>query len=574
MHVDPIDAVSALVRAAVVSALGTDCDADPQVRRSDRADLQADLAMRLARKVKRAPRAIADAIVAALPVNDVIDRIEVANPGFLNIWLRAEWLSAAAAVANASERLAVETTTAPERVVIDYSHPNVAKEMHVGHLRSTVIGDALARVLAWRGHTILRQNHIGDWGTPFGMLIEHVIDLGAAHTGIAELAKLYKSAREKFDSDPAFANRSRARVVLLQAGDPQTLQDWRALVDLSTRYFETIYAELGVTLQRADIAGESFYNDQLAPLAHELEASGYARISDGALCAFPAGFQNREGAPLALMLRKSDGGFGYAITDLAAIRYRLAQLRATRILYVVGAPQTQHLAMVVTAARELGWLAPPARAEHVAFGSVLGKDGRMLMSRAGEAVRLVDMISEAVTRAEIVARAKAGEAGEPIDEAALKDIAHAVGVGAIKYADLSSDRVKDYIFDLDRMVSFDGNTAGYCQYAHARARSVLRKAIELPDVPIAIDEPVEHELVLHILGLGAVVRDVERTLEPHRLVSYCYTLASAFTAFYDACPILKAEPAVRGSRLQLTRLAARTLACALGLLGIPVPERM
>ena len=574
MHVDPIDAVSALVRAAVMSALGTDFDADPQVRRSDRADLQADLAMRLAQKVKRAPRAIADAIVAALPVNEVIDRIEVANPGFLNIWLRAEWLSAAATVANANERLAVETTTAPERVAIDYSHPNVAKEMHVGHLRSTVIGDALARVLEWRGHTVLRQNHIGDWGTPFGMLIEHMIDLGTAHAGIAELAKFYKSAREKFDSDPAFANRSRARVVLLQAGDPQTLQDWRALVELSTRYFEAIYAELGVTLQRADIAGESFYNGQLAPLAHELEASGYARISDGALCAFPAGFLNREGAPLALMLRKSDGGFGYAITDLAAIRYRLAQLRATRILYVVGAPQTQHLAMVVTAARELGWLTPPARAEHVAFGSVLGKDGRMLMSRAGEAVRLVEMIGEAVTRAEIVASAKASEASEPVDEAALKDIAHAVGIGAIKYADLSSDRVKDYIFDLDRMVSFDGNTAGYCQYAHARARSVLRKAIELPDVPIAIGEQVEHELVLHILGFATVVRDVERTLEPHRLVSYCYTLASAFTAFYDACPILKAEPVVRGSRLQLTQLAARTLACALSLLGIPVPERM
>jgi arginyl-tRNA synthetase len=274
------------------------------------------------------------------------------------------------------------------------------------------------------------------------------------------------------------------------------------------------------------------------------------------------------------MLRKSDGGFGYAITDLAAIRYRLAHLRATRILYVVGAPQTQHLAMVVTAARELGWLAPPARAEHVAFGSVLGKDGRMLMSRAGEAVRLVDMIGEAITRAEVVARAKASEATDPLDDAALKDIAHVVGIGAIKYADLSSDRVKDYIFDLDRMVSFDGNTAGYCQYAYARARSVLRKATELPDVPIAIAERTEHELVLHLLGFTTVVRDVERTLEPHRLVSYCYTLASAFTAFYDACPILKAEPAVRGSRLQLTQLAARTLSRALGLLGIPVPERM
>ena len=578
LHVDPIDAVSALVREAVVSALGPDFDTDPQVRRSDRADLQADLAMRLARQAKRAPRAIAEAIVAALPANDVIERIEVANPGFLNIWLRNEWLATAAAAANASDRLAVPRSETPERIVIDYSHPNVAKEMHVGHLRSTVIGDSLARVLEWRGHTILRQNHIGDWGTPFGMLIEHMIDLGdaeaAAALGIGQLAQFYKAARAKFDSDPAFADRSRRRVVALQAGDSQTLLQWRALVDLSTRYFETIYATLGITLQHGDIVGESFYNDQLAPLAHELEASGYARISDGALCAFPVGFKNREGAPLALMLRKSDGGFGYAITDLAAIRFRLQQLHATRILYVVGAPQIQHLAMIFTAARELAWLTPPARAEHVAFGSVLGPDGHMLMSRLGDNVRLVDMIDEAIQRAENIARAKATESKEPIDEATLHEVARMVGVGAIKYADLSSDRIKDYIFDLERMVSFDGNTAGYCQYAHARARSVLRKAGELSADGLAIVEPKERELAFAVLGLGTVVRDVERTLEPHRLVNYSYALASAFTSFYDACPILKADPLVRASRLLLTQLTARTLARALGLLGISVPDRM
>ena len=579
-YVDPVDAVSALVRTAVVTALGADfADIDPQVRRSDRADLQADLAMRLARQARRAPRAIADAIVAAIPANDVIERIEVANPGFLNVFLRNDWLGSAASAASASERLAVPQAEAPERVVIDYSHPNVAKEMHVGHLRSTVIGDALARVLEWRGHTVRRQNHIGDWGTPFGMLIEHMIDLGeaqaAAELGIGELAKFYKAARAKFESDAAFADRSRRRVVALQAGDPQTLQQWRVLVDLSTRYFETVYAKLGVTLQHGDIAGESFYNDQLSPLARELEASGHARLSDGALCAFPAGFLNREGAPLALMLRKSDGGFGYAITDLAAIRYRLQQLRATRILYVVGAPQTQHLAMVVTAAREFGWLAPPARAEHVAFGSVLGTDGRMFMSRAGDTVRLVDMIDEAIERAMAAARAKASESKEPIDEATLHDVARMVGIGAIKYADLSSDRVKDYVFDLDRMVSFEGNTAGYCQYAHARAQSVIRKAGGIPpDAQLAIVEPTERELVLHLLRLGGAVRDVERTLEPHRLVNYCYALAGAFTSFYDACPILKAEPAVRASRLILTQLVVRTLACALGLLGISVPDRM
>jgi len=320
--------------------------------------------------------------------------------------------------------------------------------------------------------------------------------------------------------------------------------------------------------------GESFYNDQLSPLAHELEASGYARISDGALCAFPVGFENREGAPLALLLRKSDGGFGYAITDLAAIRFRLQQLHATRILYVVGAPQTQHLAMIFTAARELAWLTPSARAEHVAFGSVLGPDGRMLMSRLGDNVRLVDMIDEAIRRAEDIARAKASESKEPIDEATLHEVARMIGVGAIKYADLSSDRVKDYIFDLERMVSVDGHTAGYCQYAHARALSVLRRAGELPADGLAIVEPKERELALAVLILGTVVRDVERTLEPHRLVNYSYALATAFTSFYAACPILKADPLVRASRLLLTQLTARTLACALGLLGISVPDRM
>ncbi|HEV7556367.1 MAG TPA: arginine--tRNA ligase [Kofleriaceae bacterium] len=572
---DPVEAVGALVRAAMSAAFGSEyADTDPQVRRSDRADVQADVAMQLARRIKRPPAAIAEAIAAAIPDNEVIERIEVAKPGFLNVWLHGAWLARAASAAAASDRLAVPFAEAPERVVIDYSHPNVAKEMHVGHLRSTVIGDALARVLEWRGHTVIRQNHIGDWGTPFGMLIEHLIDLGEAQAeaelGIGELAVFYKAANKKFTTDPTFAERSRKRVVALQAGDVQTLKQWRVLVDLSTRYFEAVYAKLDVTLQHADIAGESLYNDRLAPLADELERSGHARISDGALCMFPAGFVTREDTPLALIVRKRDGGFGYAATDLAAIRYRITELRATRILYVVGAPQTQHLAMIRTAASELGWLTPAHRAEHVAFGSVLGTDKRMFKSRTGETVRLVDVIDEAIDRAKLVAR----ESNKQIDEASLDDIARIVGVGALKYADLSSDRVKDYVFDLDRMVSFDGNTAGYCQYAYARARSVIRKAEASCDGPIVVAEPAERALVLDLLGLGAVVRDVERTVEPHRLVTYCYRLASAFTSFYDVCPILKAEPAARASRLALTELAARTLSRALGLLGIAVPERM
>jgi arginyl-tRNA synthetase len=576
--VDPVDAVSALVRKAVTAALGDEyASTDPQVRRSDRADLQADLAMRLARAAKRAPKAIADAIAAAIPANDVIERVEVANPGFLNIWLRTPWLATAATTAAASERLGVPLSDAPERVVLDYSHPNVAKEMHVGHLRSTVIGDALARLLEWRGHTVIRQNHIGDWGTPFGMLIEHLIDLGetqaAAELGIGELASFYKAAAKKFKDSESFAERSRKRVVALQAGDEQTLKQWRLLVDLSTRYFEAVYDKLGVTLKHGDLAGESIYNDRLAPLASELEASGYARISDGALCAFPAGFTNRDGEPLALIVRKSDGGFGYGATDLAAIRYRLTELRATRILYVVGAPQANHLSMIFAIAKELNWLKEPARAEHISFGSVLGTDKRMFKSRSGDTVRLVDVIDEAIDRAEIVAREKAKDADA--DEAALKEIAAIVGVGSIKYADLAGDRVKDYVFDLDRMVSFDGNTAGYCQYAYARARSVLRKSEGVPaDASIEIVAPAERELVLSLLGFGSVVRDVERTLEPHRLVSYIYSLANTFTSFYDACPVLKAESPTRASRLALTQLTARTVARGLGLLGISVPDRM
>ena len=573
METDPIAAFGDLVRRAVTAALGPEyADVDPQVRRSDRADVQADLAMRLGRRAKQPPRAIADAIVAALPANDVIATVDVAGPGFINATLRDAWLASAIASVAADDRLGVPVSTSPERVVVDYSHPNVAKEMHVGHLRSTVIGDALARVLGFRGHTVIRQNHIGDWGTPFGMLIEHLDDLGdsraEAELAIGELASFYRAARAKFDADPGFAERSRKRVVALQSGDVETLTRWRTLVELSMRYFEAVYAKLDVTLTRADLAGESFYNDRLAPLAAELEASGYARISDGALCAFPAGFKNRDGNPLALIVRKSDGGFGYAATDLSAIRYRLTELGATRILYVVGAPQQQHLAMIAQAARELGWLAPPARAEHVQFGSVLGTDRQMFASRSGDTVRLVDLIDEAIARAQREALAKR------VDPADAAGIAQVVGVGAIKYADLASDRVKDYVFDLDRMVSFDGNTAGYAQYAHARARSVIRKAGGVAAAPVRMVAPAERALAFALLELPAAVRAVEDSLEPHRLAGYIHGLATTFTAFYDACPVLTAEAESRASRLVLVDTTARVLGRALGLLGIEVPERM
>jgi arginyl-tRNA synthetase len=584
--VDPLVALGGVVRRAAVDALGAEyADVEPAVRRSERADFQADLAMGLARRAKKAPRAIAEAIAAALARHTggegaVLEKVEVAGPGFLNLTLSTPWLEAALARAAADERLGVAPAAQPDRVVIDYSHPNVAKEMHVGHLRSTVIGDALARLLAWRGHTVLRQNHIGDWGTPFGMLIEHLLDMGEEQAekelALGELVQFYKAARTKFDGDPAFAERSRRRVVLLQGGDPETLGWWKKLVDLSTRYFEAVYDKLDITLRPADLKGESFYNDRLAPLAAELEATGYARVSDGALCVFPDGFKNKEGAPLPLIVRKKDGGFGYATTDLAAIRYRLEAaprgLGATRILYVVGAPQTQHLAMIMQAAREIGWLKAPARAEHAPFGSVLGTDKKMFKTRSGETVRLVDLIDAAIERAEEEARKKAKD----LDDATLREVARAVGVGAIKYADLSSDRVKDYVFDLDRMVSFEGNSAGYVQYAHARIKSIFRKAGDAKPGAFRVAEAAERRLALDLLGLGAAVEKVESTLEPHHLAGYAYGVAMAFTAFYDACPIAKegVGPEVRASRLALADLTARTLARALGLLGISVPDRM
>jgi arginyl-tRNA synthetase len=577
--VDPVVAATELVRRAAADALGLPAESiDPMVRPSDKADLQANLAMGVAKKLGRPPRDVAAQLAAAIPRDGVISAVEVAGPGFLNLTISRAWLAEAAMGALADERLAVGRSERPEKVVVDYSAPNVAKEMHVGHLRSTVIGDALARVLSFRGHEIVRQNHIGDWGTPFGMLIEHMLDLGEAEAerdlAVGELAAFYKAARKKFDDDPAFAERSRKRVVLLQAGDEGTLRAWRRLVDLSKRYFEAVYEKLGVTLGPEDVCGESFYNDRLAPLAAELEGSSKAVISEGALCVFPPGFKNKESEPLPLIVRKKDGGFGYATTDLAAIRYRTSELRATRLLYVVGAPQALHLSMVFSAARELGWLPEDTRAEHVAFGSVLGTDKRMFKSRSGDTVRLVDLIDAAIERAGAVI----GEKAPDLEPDLRREVARMVGTGSIKYADLSSDRVKDYVFDLDRMVSFDGNTAGYLQYAHARIRSIFRKAGTTTVGPIRIGEgesgDAERGLLLVLLRFGGVVEAVEETLEPHRLAGYLYTLATAFTAFYEKCPVLNAEPEARASRLALSDLTAKTLARGLELLGIEAPERM
>ncbi|OLF13584.1 arginine--tRNA ligase [Actinophytocola xanthii] len=542
---------------------------DPAVRRSQRADFQADAALALGRRLGRVPREVAQAVLAQDPLEDLCSATEVAGPGFVNLTLRDDVLADLVEAMRADERLGVPSVE-PETVVIDYSSPNAAKEMHVGHLRSTIIGDAAARLLEWLGHRVVRQNHLGDWGTPFGMLVEQLLDEESADHSIRDLNAFYQEARRKFDADDGFRERARRRVVALQAGDETTLRLWRTVVGLSVRYFEEVYERLGVTLTAADLAGESRYQPVLGAVADELDRLGLLRRSDGADCVFPAGFTNRDGEPLPLIVRKADGGYGYDTTDLAAIRHRILDLRATRLLYVVGTPQREHFQMVFQAAREAGWLTDEVRAEHVGFGSVLGEDGRMLRTRAGENVRLTELLDEAVARAGEQVRQRHTEGTDGVD---LDAVARAVGIGAVKYADLATDRMKDYTFDYDRMLAFDGNTAPYLQYAHARGRAIARRTEDAPGA-VRVTEPAERELAITLLGLADVLTDLAETLEPHRLCAYLYGVATAFTAFYERCPVLRAEPATRASRLALCELTTRVLALGLDLLGIAAPDRM
>ncbi|HYH50956.1 MAG TPA: arginine--tRNA ligase, partial [Acidimicrobiia bacterium] len=473
---DPSVVLSERFAGALASLDETLRGADPVVRRSDRADYQVNGSMALAKRTGRPPRDLAEDIVARVDLADIAHPPEIAGPGFINVTLQDAFLARALQDVADDPALGVSPAATTETVVIDYSAPNVAKEMHVGHLRSSIIGDALVRVLEFVGHRVIRQNHLGDWGTPFGMLIEHLLSVGEAEAAnelsVGDLGRFYQEARAEFDANPDFADRARRRVVELQAGDPQTLRLWKLLVDESSRYFSAVYQRLGVKLTPDDQAGESMYNPLLADTMAELERLGLLVESDGALCVFPEGFTTREGNPLPLIVRKSDGGFGYDTTDLAAIRYRLRDLGADRIIYVVGAPQREHLEMIIETARQAGWLVPPARAEHVAFGSVLGADRKMFRTRAGGSVRLVDLLDEAVDRASRVV----AERGDELSADERAAVSEAVGIGAVKYADLSNDRVKDYVFDWDRMLDFQGNTAPYLQYAHARVRSIFRKA--------------------------------------------------------------------------------------------------
>jgi arginyl-tRNA synthetase len=571
------DELELVLSRAIADAFGEEhAEIDPVLRRSKPnipADFQANAAFALAKKVGQAPRDVADAIVKALPDDGIVASAEVAGNGFVNIQVDPGHLARRLGGIFDDARLGVDEVADPDVVILDYSSPNAAKELHVGHIRSTFIGDALARVLAFLGHRVIAQNHIGDWGTQFGMVIEHLIGEGAADgtLTIADLDELYRQAQERYRTDEEFAARARERVVLLQSGDPRTLDVWRKLIDESKRHIDNVYQRSGVLLDDDDYRGESFYNPMLDEMCAFLEEKGMAVESDGALVVFVPGFLNRDGDPWPIMIRKSDGGYGYEATDVTALRYRVQVMQGTRLIYVVDDRQSDHLAKLFELGRMLGWLDDEHRAEHAKFGKVLGPDGRPFKTRDGGTIRLAELLDEAESRA----RALLDERDVDVDDRDV--LAHQLGIGAVKYGDLSNDRTSDYRFDWDRLIRFEGDTAPYLQYAVARIRSIFRRAGGRPESPdaIVINTPEERQLALQLLAFPDVVAATGASLEPHRLAGYLFELASLFTAFYEACPVLKAETdELRASRLALCALTERTLAAGLDLLGIEAPDRM
>ncbi|MEV4976621.1 arginine--tRNA ligase [Streptomyces scopuliridis] len=569
---------------ALSAALPEAGPASPLLRRSDRADFQANGLLALAKQLKGNPRELATRVVTSLPADDVIKEVEVSGPGFLNITITDRAIIETLAARAADARLGVPYEPDPGTTVIDYAQPNVAKEMHVGHLRSAVIGAAMVEILEFTGEKVVRRHHIGDWGTQFGMLIQYLIEhpheldhKGAATSGeeaMSSLNRLYKASRTLFDSDAEFKARARDRVVDLQAGDKETLALWQRFVDESKIYFYSVFNQLDMEIRDPDIVGESGYNDMLEETCRILEESGVAVRSEGALCVFFDDVKGPDGNKVPLIVKKSNGGYGYAATDLSAIRDRVRNLSATTLLYVVDARQSLHFKMVFETARRAGWLNDEVHAVQLAFGTVLGKDGKPFKTREGETVRLVDLLDEAVERATAVVREKAKDLSE--DEIAERG--KQVGIGAVKYADLSTSAARDYKFDLDQMVSLNGDTSVYIQYAYARIQSILRRAgaakpAAHPDLELA---PAERALGLHVDQFGEVLAEVASAYEPHKLAAYLYQLASHFTTFYDQCHVLSDEnPAeLVENRLFLCDITARTLHQGLALLGIRSPERL
>ncbi len=544
-----MQSLPALLDARIRSITGVDPEMRPATK-PQFGHFQSNVALRLAKQQGRPPRDVAADIVEQADLGDICEPLEIAGPGFINFRIRADVLAATVTEVLEDPNAGLARTEHPQRVVIDYSAPNVAKQMHVGHLRTTIIGDCFNRVLTALGHTVVPQNHIGDWGTQFGMLIEGVLDEGldVGELTLADADALYKRAAGRFRTDEEFAARARARVSLFQGGDEESLRIWQQLVDISKPAFNEAYDRLNVLLRDEHLAGESTYNDDLPVLVEEMEQRGVAVVDDGALCVFVEGFE----APL--IVRKSDGGYGYATTDLAAIRRRVRELDADRIIYVTDARQAGHFAQVFAAARKAGFLPEDVAAQHVGYGMVLGTDGKPFKTRDGSAATLSSLLDAA-------------------EEVAAPNIA----LAAIKYADLSSGLQKDYVFDAERMVQTNGDTGPYLQYAHARINQIMRKAaaedITFGAVEI-LEEPAEQQLALLLTRFGEVVEDVASALTPHKLCTYLYELAGAFSRFYEECPVLRSEGEVRRSRLALCDATRRVLAAGLDLLGIDAPERM
>jgi len=565
-------------------------DADPLISASQNekfGDYQSNAAMGLAKVVaertgqKTNPRAIAEQILAKLDLGGMSDtppdKTWIAGPGFINVKLSNQWLSGQLSLAGKDARLGVEPVAAPQTVVIDYSGPNIAKELHVGHLRSTIIGDACSRVIEFQGHRMIRQNHLGDWGTQFGMLIANLQDKQASGEDVklADLEGFYVEAKKRFDVEPTFQERARQNVVKLQSGDTEALAMWRMLVDKTREHYLPLYRRLGVLLTPEHERGESFYNDLLKPTVEQLKASGVAGESEGATVVFVEGYEN------PLIIEKTGGGYLYGTTDLAAVFYRIHTLHADRVIYFVDARQGQHFAQVFATAKKAGWGGGRVSLEHAAFGTMLGPDGKPFKTKTGGTVKLKDLLDEAEERGYAVAAELARKREANLDQQTLRDIGRAVGIGGVKYADLSKDRISDYTFSFDAMLALDGNTAPYIQYAHARVRSIFRKVEErgiryagFDAATIALDVPQELALAKQILRFGEVIEQVGRELKPHVLCAYLYDLAGRYSAFYEACPVLTSEEPMRTSRLALADLTAKVLAKGLDLLGIEHPEQM
>ena len=543
-------------------------------------DFATNIALMLAKPAGMKPRDLAEKLIAALPTDNAVAKVEIAGPGFINFFQADDWLTGLLDQALADEHLGVARPAQAQTVVVDYSSPNLAKEMHVGHLRSSIIGDAVVRTLEFLGHKVVRQNHVGDWGTQFGMLLAYLEEQKSEESDtelsreLGDLEGFYRAAKQRFDESDAFATRARSLVVKLQAGDEDCLALWREFNSVSLSHCQAVYDRLGVSLTPADVRGESAYNDDLAQVVSDLDAKGLLSEDQGAQCVFMDEFKNKEGAPLPVIVKKADGGYLYATTDLAALRYRAGTLHADRMLYFVDQRQALHFQQMFSLAKRAGFVPENTELEHMGFGTMNGPDGRPFKTRDGGTVKLIDLLDEAEQRAYTLVRDKNPE----LDDPALRTIAHAVGIGAVKYADLSKNRSSDYIFNFEQMLSFEGNTAPYLLYAYTRVASVFRKAgLDMADVngDFLLQEEAEQALAARLVQFGEVLESVAEKGLPHLLCTYLYDVAGLFSTFYEHCPILSGDnEALKQSRLKLAALTARTLKQGMELLGLSPLERM